>query len=269
MPAQAFVDDSGGKGHTRHFVLAGLVGSSEAWSEFSNEWRFCLKQHPAISVFKMREAANCSGQFRGMTEQQRDEKLRILARAINRHPKLSTYSMIDLEAHAQTWATQPKPRSDPYFWPYQNTIMAVCHHLWDIGWREPFEIIFDENLIFGPRVKLWYPVIKRLMEIKYPEQATILPNEPLFRSDDEYLPLQAADMFAWCMRNATDKQDPAAFEWLLQELSNVQATDYSQYYDLERMKAVMDDAKRQALEGNVPSEIIEMHRNIASQTNRR
>jgi hypothetical protein len=35
------------------------------------------------------------------------------------------------------------------------------------------------------------------------------------------------------------------------------------------MKAVMDDAKRQALEGNVPSEIIEMHRNIASQTNRR
>jgi len=102
MSVQAFVDDSGGKGHSRHFVLAGLVGSSEAWVEFSDERKSCLKQHPAIGVFKMKEAAGCSGQFRGLTERQRDDKLRTLARVINRYPKLSTYSMIDLGAHAQT-----------------------------------------------------------------------------------------------------------------------------------------------------------------------
>lgn len=29
MPVQAFVDDSGGNGHSKNFVLAGLVSNSE------------------------------------------------------------------------------------------------------------------------------------------------------------------------------------------------------------------------------------------------
>lgn len=261
MTLQAFVDDSGSKGTTRHFVLAGLVGDSEGWAEFSDEWDACLKQHPAIiGPFKMKDAAGKpSGAFRGMTETQRDEKLRMLARVINRYPKLSTYSMIDLDAHAKTWATMSKPHSDIYFWPFQNTIMAVCHQLWDSGWRERFEIIYDVDVIFGPRAKLWYPVIKRLMEIQYPEQAKILPIDPMFKSDDEFRPLQAADMFAWCLRNATDKQDTQAFTWLLDEMPNVRATDYSQYYDLERMKAVQDESHRLAREGKAPTEIVEMY----------
>lgn len=249
MVTQAFVDDSGGKGTTRHFVLAGLVGSSEAWAEFADEWAAVLRESPSISLFKMAHAANLTGQFRGMNETERDDKLRALARVINRHPKITTFSMIDLDAHAITWAKQQRPHSEPYFWPYQATIMAVCHELWDIGWRERFEIIYDEDVIFGPRARLWYPVIRRLMEIEYPEQATILPADPMFKSDDEFLPLQAADMFAWCYRNATDKQDNEAFNWLLKEMPNVKPTEYSQYYDLERMQSVMDESKRLLKEG--------------------
>jgi Protein of unknown function (DUF3800) len=270
MVAQAYVDESGGKGSTRHFVLAGLVGSSEAWAEFSDEWAACLKQHPAIPAFKMKHAAGRpSGHFRGMSEQERDDKLRSLARVINRYPKLATFSVIDLEAHAKTWAKMPKPHSDIYFWPFQNTIMAVCHELWDKGWRERFEIIYDEEVIFGPRAKLWYPVIRRALEIKFPEQATILPTDPLFKSDDEFLPLQAADMFAWIMRDAADKQNPQAFSWLLDEMPNVISTDHSQFYDFKRMKAVMEDAFRIRRENEARSELTAMYKETQKLMKRR
>ncbi|MER9300980.1 DUF3800 domain-containing protein [Mesorhizobium sp. M0621] len=255
MVIQVFVDDSGGKGHTRHFALVGLLGFSEAWVDFSNEWVNCLRQHPAIEIFKMNEAAARRGQFRGMTEAERDEKLRLLAQVINRHAKITTFSVIDLDAHALTWAHMPKPHSEPYFWPFQNTIMAACHTLWDAGWREKFEIIYDEQVIFGPRAKLWYPVIKRLFEIQFPEQSSILPDEPLFRSDNVCIPIQAADMFAWCRRKATDTGGHIDFEWLLEEFGNLQETEYSQYYDLDRMRAVSEEAFRIAAEGSVPEEI--------------
>jgi hypothetical protein len=113
---QAFVDDSGHKGTNRHFVLAGLVGSSAGWAEFSDEWQTVLDAPPAIRAFKMKEAAGRpSGQFNGMTDEQHDDKLRALARVINRSPKISTFSMIDLDVHADTWAKLPKPHSEPYF----------------------------------------------------------------------------------------------------------------------------------------------------------
>lgn len=255
MPVQAFVDDSGGKGHTRHFALCGLIGHSEHWAEFSDEWRACLDTSPRIKTFKMREAARRTGQFREFSVAERDQRLRSLAQIINLRPKITTYSVIDLEAHAATFAKRGKPQRDPYFWPYQNTIMAVCHTLWDAGWRERFEIIFDEHVIFGPRVRLWYPIIRKMMELTYPEQASILPIDPMFRSDDEFLPLQAADLFAWCRRDATDKQNDDEFRWLLGDLQKVQETDYSQYYDLERMTNIMKESERIAREGSVPAEV--------------
>jgi hypothetical protein len=270
MTIQAFVDDSGHKGTNRHFVLAGLVGSSASWAEFSDEWRAVLEEYPAIRSFKMKEAAGRpSGQFRGMTDEQRDDKLRALARVINRHPKVSTFSMIDLDVHAETWATLPKPHSEPYFWPYQNTIMAVCHELWDSGSRERFEIIYDEDVIFGPRARLWYPAIKRLMEIQFPEQATILPIDPMFKSDDEFLPIQAADMFAWCARNSADKQDPDSFSWLRKEMPRVRGTEYSQYYDGERLRAVMAETQRLLGEKSAPKEFVDVYASTLALMKRR
>jgi hypothetical protein len=100
--------------------------------------------------------------------------------------------------------------------------------------------------------------MKKTFEIKYPEQATILPADPMFKTDDEFLPLQAADMFAGCMRYMADTQDFEKHAWLMKEMSNVQTTDYSQYYDLQRMKDVMAEARRLAAEGKPPPELLEL-----------
>src|SRR5579864_4179881 len=117
MPVQTFVDDSGGKGHSRYFVLAGLIADAESWLAFSDEWAAYLKQAPSIRRFKMRDAAARTGEFRNWEPQDRDDKLRGFAKIVNRHARLLTYTVIDLAAHAETWAKDKwKVSTDPYFW---------------------------------------------------------------------------------------------------------------------------------------------------------
>lgn len=265
MPMQAFVDDSGTKGDTRHFVLAGLISHAESWASFSDEWQACLDDYPHIKVFKMREAAKKSGQFYYMSAGCRDEMLLRLARIINKHVLIVTHSIIDLAAHSRTWGAQlPKPLDDPYFYPFHNTIMATCFALWDAGWRERFEIVFDEQHISGLRAKKWYPAVRETIEFKYPDEAKILPIEPIFKKDDEFLPIQAADMFAWCFRRATDLGHECGFEWLLDEMRNVHTTDYSQYYDEERMNNVLRESKGVLARG-LPPEFFARLKNSISQ----
>lgn len=245
MPVQAFVDDSGGRGHSQYFVLAGLIGDAESWASFSDEWDACLKATPAISRFKMRDAARCTGEFRSFSASARDDKLRQLCRIINQRPRLLTYTVIDLSAHAETWAKNIWAASrDPYFWAYHNTILNAALSLWDFGWRERFEIIFDENLIFGTRAKRWYPAVLEIDRALEPDAASLMPIEPLFRSDDEFLPIQAADLFAWLLRHGFDKPDERPMPWLLDELTNITETEYSQVYDKERMESVMAESAR-------------------------
>lgn len=180
MPVQAFVDDSGGKGQSRHFVLSGLISDSQRWALFSQEWRACLDRTPRIGGFKMREAASRTGAFHRFTEEERDGRLRSLAQIINRHVEFAIWTMIDLEAHAQTWAKLPKPKSEVYFWPFHTLILCICFDLWEeCRWREPFEITFDEQLIFGERARRWYPLVKEIVRLTHPEEFSILPTNLL------------------------------------------------------------------------------------------
>jgi len=244
MPIRAFVDESGTPGDGPFFVMAGLIGHSENWVRFDQEWQDCLNQAPRVRYFKMSECAGLGGQFWGWSKAQRDARLRSFAQIINRHAKICTHSIIDLKAHEQTWKTVlPKPMNEAYFWPFQNTILASCFALWDAGWRERFEIIFDRQAIFGPRARMWYPAIKQLMKEREPDAYSIMPDNPMFSTDQDFMALQAADLYAWCFRRGVMGQSEE-FEWLLGELTNVTATDYSQVYDLERMQAVLADTNR-------------------------
>lgn len=265
MPVQVFVDESGTQGGSGHFAVAGLIGHSADWVSFAEEWEFILRAPPAIGRFKMKEAAALNGQFHGFTEAERNQKLRRLAQTVNRYAKVMTYSVIDIRAHSLTWAKLPKPMRELYFWPFHTTILASCFTLWDFGWRERFEIIFDEQVIFGPRARHWYPVVRELCKLRESDPAEILPADPIFRSDDDCLPLQAADMFAWCLRHNTNNPSAALYDWLLDEMPNVKGTDYSQYYDLERMKNVLQQMVGFLKDGSIPQELLDMCKNFPGQ----
>jgi hypothetical protein len=120
-------------------------------------------------------------------------------------------------------------------------------------------MIFDENMIFGPRARVWYPVLRELVRIKEPELFSILPVDPLFRSDDEFKPLQAADLFAWCAREQAEGND-ACFLWLIDEMPNVRSTEHSQYYDKERMHSLRRMSHDLARRGDVPEEFLVLYK---------
>jgi Protein of unknown function (DUF3800) len=265
MTYQLFADESGNKGHSRHFVMAGLIAHSDAWKQFSNEWAECLKNAPTIKIFKMKEAASCSGQFYGFTEKDRDAKLKLLVGIINKYVSVCTFTVIDLEAHAETWAkTNQKPLNDPYFWPFQNTIMAACFSLWDAGVRNKFEAIFDEQYVSGLRAKAYYPIMVEIAKHREPDASSILPSEPTFKTDIEQLPIQAADLFAWCIRKSTDSPEYKKFEWLLSEMTKVKQSEYAQYYDRERMDSVWQESLKLLADKQAPNNLIKLFKKIKS-----
>jgi Protein of unknown function (DUF3800) len=261
MPVRAFVDESIGGGH---FVLAGLIAPAESWKEFSTEWDACLKRHPAIEYFKMREAAKLlQGQFRGWYASERDNKLRELLRIIDKYSKVLISYSVDLKAHAETFArVNEKPLNEPYFWSFQTMIMSVCLELWDRGLREKFEIIFDEQVIFGRRSKVWYPVVRDVCQRLFPEEYSLLPVDPLFRNDKEFLPLQASDLFAWLFLRVVNNQKHT-FDWIRGEMrSLVYSEENSQHFDRERMEAIVERAKKNAKGVSLEDEIVRTHRKI-------
>jgi hypothetical protein len=260
MPVQVFVDDSGGKGQSRHFVSCGLVAHSERWARFSNDWRACLERPPFVRTFKMREAANFGGEFYRFSETERNKKVTELAEIIDRHVSFVVFSSIDLPAHADTWGKLPKPLSEPYFWPFHNTINASCFELWDLGWRERFEIVFDEQVIYGPRAVAWYPVVKDLVKQREPEPSILMPVKPMFRSDEECLPIQACDLIAWVQRKDADDPNNRRFAWLDEVITKPYVTDYAQFYDRERLQSFLDEGRRMVRDGEIPIDIFRKHK---------
>jgi hypothetical protein len=246
MVIQVYVDDSGvNDGRSKNLALAAMVAKAEQWAMFSDEWDACLKEPPALRYFKMNEAAGLSGQFLGLSEKERDAKLLALARIINRYVPLSACAGVNLAGFDDGFANKSYEISlgrDSYFWPFHTVIWEVTKSLWADGWRERLEFIFDEQVIHGLRAKEWYPAMRHIFAADDPGAATILPIEPIFRNDDEFLPLQAADMFAWNYRYSADNPGrPHPYNWLLPEFNRVKPAP-GKIWTVE----TMEDIKRKA-----------------------
>jgi hypothetical protein len=272
MPMQIYVDESGGTGQGNTFVMAGWLSDAVRWTLFEREWRDCLQCEPRISYFKMHEAASLRGEFRGFSPRGRDEKLLALARIIRRRVAAAIHCTVDLDGFAETIAHVGKPYSDPYFWPFHITIMAACYDLYERGHNGPFEIVFDENAIFGRRARKWFPVVRAIFAAS--PEALMMPEEPRFGSDLTVLPLQASDMLAWLLRRTMsthwqvvermekgDTQDlgtalPGDFSWLVsEELGSVPMSPHAQFMTKSRLKGIIEKMNALLREGLHPESV--------------
>ena len=230
LALQVYVDDSGAKGQESPAVLAGLLTTAEEWMAFAEDWSVVLARTPMIGRFKMDEAAGLDGPFYRLSATERDDKLRELATVVVLHHPTVFRASIDLESFAQTLAPLVEsPLNEPYFQLFFAMIwrvtyqLAICHN------TERFEIIFDRQVMHEQKVKFWYPVfvdhIQRLAADQGPASIwaaarALLPEEPVFRTDDEFMPLQCADLFAWLLRSEMLGQQHR-FGWLRPELPPV------------------------------------------------
>lgn len=235
------VDDSGGPGQGPVQVMVGLIGRAEEWAAFSDRWAECLGETPTVTAFKMRDAAKFQGEFNGFTRAQRDEKIRKLGTIINDFAFQVIHVTLDMSGFEEAFRhfTGGRPLTKPYFYAFHIMILAVCYDLLESGERERFEIVFDEHLSLGPKVKRWYPLVRSYME---PDAQAILPVDPTFKNDSAFVPLQAADMMAWfCRRDQSF--EPHSFGWLASVFSKVEVSEHSQFLDLKRMQGWIDMAR--------------------------
>jgi hypothetical protein len=226
---QVFVDDGGLDEKSSVLTFSALIGEASKWAEFSDKWDTCLRESPSIRYFKMDEAVGKNHEFYGFTEIERDNKLRSLCAVINGVSATEISALLDLSGHTNSWGkTASRPLSEPYFFPFQTINMEVAYEVGAMGATEqPYEIFFDENVIFGPRAKAWYPVMRAFQDEPVKK---LMPIEPFFRSDMDILPLQAADLVAWIERQY-ETTGLGNFRWVDEELTGLNHSNLTQFLD--------------------------------------
>jgi hypothetical protein len=210
LAPQWFIDDSGSEPQQPIFVLAGFLASVESWSAFSNEWAAALAAPPKLDYFKMSEANSLDGQFsrnRGWHETLRDNRVVTLTRIIRKWAKLRVSASIRHDVFAKYLSSVPAiernlATDNPYIMLFFQLISVAVLFADKFGVREPCDFIFDRQVGFSEEIPLHWPNYELAYKSSLrPDLVKLLGSPPIFRDDIQFLPLQAADLYAWQLRN--------------------------------------------------------------------
>lgn len=198
---RAFIDDSGSERGDRRLFLAGYLNRADNWALFADAWREELKAQPSIEYLHMVEAGNFRGQFHrkyGWNEEKRTEKLNGLARVIRHFEPLSFQISID-RSHFDNVLKPVSPRgfSNPYFTPSCALVAKLAQWGEYTGERGKIEFIFDNQDGVADDIDLFF---ENMMQGISRKAHRWIQGTPQFRSDRDFVGLQAADMLAWHIR---------------------------------------------------------------------
>jgi Protein of unknown function (DUF3800) len=207
---QGFIDDS--RGEDGAFVLAGYIASAENWAKFSAAWKEILPysgqiDNNGVRYFKMSELATKSDGI---------ERSQAFFRVIEKHALLSVSSKINI--HDLRRATEriviPSALVDwdlfanPYLFTFRCLLDGFHTHKTELvdtilppGVNVDF--ILDDQAEKAPILELWNSYISRRDEKIRP----LYGATPQFEDDKKFMPLQAADFWAWWVRRWYEKNE--------------------------------------------------------------
>jgi hypothetical protein len=199
----AYFDDSGSDGQGPVFVLAGWAASVERWHSFSNAWQAVLdlEEPRRLEYFKMAEANSRRNQFWGWSEDERDRCVSRLTTVIKEHVAFGIYSMLWWDDYRIVQRQFPRFQLKPYEIMFASLMIGAAYRAKGIG--ERIEFIFDDQGLIGSNAAYAFDLAKR--HILPSDVAEIMAGYPIHRSDKEFLPLQAADLYAWHVRSVCNK----------------------------------------------------------------
>ena len=197
-PYQVFCDGSKGQTAEKIILLCALVQTRQIFTDFTDDWRIALDAAPGIRYFHMREARIREGEFKGWKTIARDPKIISLAEVILKHNLHAISCCIGSEDYnAILRPASPSDLRDVFSLAFHVIIYTVAEYQLEVGLAGPADFIFDDEGEVGNEALLWYPAIK---ESASPHMRAIMGTTPVFRSDEQVLPLQAADLVAWHKR---------------------------------------------------------------------
>jgi Protein of unknown function (DUF3800) len=236
---KAFVDDSGSANdqHQRYFVLAGYVLPVLHWETFADEWSAELKNAPRITAFKMYNADHGGGYFEGMAAEFRKCKVNDLAQLIHRFDPMGMACHIRWVDYQSIVAGKVHKKLDNPYAILFYQIMRLIHE-WQIDGKakrpereyQRVDFVFDDQADKGFKALQWYGPLKANMREPY---SKMLGATPIFESDEDMVPLQAADLLAWHVRRKLEHPDQdlpvfeiAARHYAELEIGAEELTDY-------------------------------------------
>jgi hypothetical protein len=229
---QAFVDES--VQDRSLFVMAGYVAPVDKWLQFSTAWQQILDlregRHRPIATFKMRRLTHARGLHRAA----------MFYKVIEDYASACFSVRLDLNGMRRALVRAKWPEeligldklSTPYFFAFKAVAEGIAQLQPQLGLYEPVDLIFDEHTSKGPCIAGW----DHFKEHASPDMAQYLGSTPAFRSEEEYLPLQAADLYAywarkWAVDGVTDGVARLAFPWTIKrEIPRFAASFYEEQF---------------------------------------
>jgi Protein of unknown function (DUF3800) len=198
MNLRAYIDDSG-LNQAPVSVLAGWIAPTWRWADFADEWKAALEMKPFLQYFKMSEAMSLSGQFSGWSEASRNFRIRYLANLIKEYGLIGVGTVVPHDLYQEIFVGRTRKDFDvPYFLMFHGLMAGIVSEFLRVRPDlEQIDFIFDDQP--GQMAKLSAEWIK-FKNVAPPQYKRLLGDPPIFRNDKTTLPLQAADMHAWYVR---------------------------------------------------------------------
>jgi hypothetical protein len=212
LEPQAFIDDSVTANGQGFYVLAGFVAPAAAWAQFSNDWQAVLDLKPKLEYFKMNEANLLLGQFakeRGWTEAKRNDRLIDFARVITKYAGIRIFASVR-QSYFERYIshiplTYRSLASDtPYIYLFTTLLVTVMVRSYRFGINEPCDFIFDNQSGIEEEIFSNWKTFRTVAH-QAPSPRNLLGSRPRFENDQDFLPLQAADLFASQVRLSLER----------------------------------------------------------------
>ncbi|HEY3487671.1 MAG TPA: DUF3800 domain-containing protein [Gammaproteobacteria bacterium] len=204
---QAYIDESFEENGV--FVLGGCIATAESWVGFSRKWEellnssFGLTNNQGQRYFKMQEMAETPGRMANVPA---------FFRVIEEHVLGFISTKIDISElrRAQSRIIVPKAINPEINWgdfanPYYiafRCLMDKFHSSRQLPFMQeaikdhPVDFIFDDKVEKKIIISSWDEHFKNRKE----ELKKFYGTTPIFKDDKKFLPLQAADFWAWWVR---------------------------------------------------------------------
>lgn len=195
-----YVDDSGKAGHSPVMVLAGYLAPAEQWAAFSNEWQALLDEC-GVPIFRMAEAWRLGVEWHHLGALGRDQLIARLIGCIRRHAKMAFVNSMPIEGFNHYLRVTEDPAhhlSRIYLVLFYSFLSRVYFHAYKYHFDQCVEIVFDEQ--GGESQKTILSMMDQFREIAGSNFRDLIIPTPAFRTDQDMIPLQAADMLAWLVR---------------------------------------------------------------------
>lgn len=196
MILQGYYDDSGSHKSSQIFLVGGFLTDSSTWASFTDAWQAELNRDPCIDFLHTSDAYAAKGEFENWPRTLIQKKLFDLAEVIVKFD----LDRVDASILQQDFAELIKGKfpgpvaDDPYFLCYYTIVTALA--------REPnlvgldIQFMFDEQGTAGLHAQAAWCQLLELFPKAYKRM-----SQPIFGNDKQYLPLQAADLYAWHARH--------------------------------------------------------------------